>query len=136
MQVNRINNTNTHFQARFVRNEDIIKLTKKQIDCGNGDVLEKALEDLGNIKRNVYLEFKQSSGMNFIQNLYNKKTIHWESSNKDAEKIIDLSNPSSQMYKDLFLANTKENLTQRVNAIASKYFSDKNEVPDYTLFNN
>ncbi|MCI1273788.1 MAG: hypothetical protein LKG27_05065 [Clostridiaceae bacterium] len=139
MKISRIDNNNCRkpaFNAKFVKNEDIMKFTQKQVGYGNGDLLSKALEELANIKKNVCLEFKNCYGTNTVRNLYNGKNVQWEESFDDSKKLLDLSNPDTKLYRDLFTAEVNEkNIIRDSKAISNKFFVSKDSVPKYGSFN-
>lgn len=132
MNINKINNTQS-FQAKFVKNQAILNLTKEEIRNGNEEEYINALNNLSKRHSNVALLLsKNEEGEYSVTNLYNKKTLYFDTFN--SETIDSLADIKSPDYKRLFTSDklmTPARTANTAKAISERFFV--NSTPDYTL---
>jgi len=120
-----------NFQAKFIRNERIMQITKNEISDGKEEEITKALSDLSKHHSNVSLLLSGNEDDGFeVTNLYNNKKVYFNRFSSDS--IETLSNIKDSRYKHLFgsdktISSSKAN--SKTNSIANKYFVKTS--PDY-----
>ncbi|MBE7712768.1 MAG: hypothetical protein E7Z87_03395 [Cyanobacteria bacterium SIG26] len=128
MQVTKIS-YQPNFKAKFVQNEAITNIIKKEIKNGNGDRLELALKELNNHHKNVALLYSKDGT---VTNLFNNRSIRIN--NMDTYNIESLSNINTLAYRQLFInkeALTPDIITKKMNRISRQYLVKS--VPDYEM---
>lgn len=133
MQVNRIG-VQPDFQAKFIRNDDLLELTKEEIKSGKQDALCTALENLGNTRKNVRLALEKDGSSIEVTNLFNGNKTRWADNFENSKEIMQLSDPFSKSYYELFLKGkeiTASKAERSAQNIAAQYYT--NYVPDYGI---
>ena len=124
-----------NFQAKFIYNEDIMDLTKKEIKTGRQDALCKALGSLDETHKNVRLLLHKENGNYIVRNLYNNNSVVWADKADNSREIMKLSNPFSDSYYRLFSNGIKPTDDRKAGKlavnVADKYYTDY--VPDYHI---
>ena len=121
-----------NFQAKFIKNEAITEAFKKEIEAGNIEHLEHALNELNKHHTNVALLYSKNGT---VTNLFNNKTTTLRGIN--ANSIDSLSNLKTSSYRNLFKEDqilTPYNISKNLNRISNLYLV--NTSPNYNAGKN
>lgn len=123
MKIQRISTFNPNFNAKFIQNEDLQAVTEQEVSENRADAWEKGLQKLDKVKRNIRLSLDTNEdGKHVITNLNNGNTAELSPLNNHSKSLLELSNPLSQSYYNLFLANKNINPVKETKRIANIYY--------------